>query len=77
MAGPLIVNRFLDARGEPGSLVAADYRPALLTMVVLLVVGFVANLLVRPVSSALHEPETPAAPTATGAGAPSTTGRRG
>ncbi|ROP43143.1 nitrate/nitrite transporter NarK [Pseudokineococcus lusitanus] len=77
VAGPLIVNRFLDARGEPGSLVAADYRPALLTMVVLLVVGFVANLLVRPVSSALHEPETPAAPTATGAGAPSTTGRRG
>ena len=77
VAGPLIVNRILDASGEPGTLVAADYRPALLTMVVLLVVGFVANLLVRPVSSALHEPEKPAPSTGTGAGAPSTAGRRG
>lgn len=56
VAGPLIVNSFLDARGEPGNLMAADYRPALLTMVGLLAVGFVANLLVRPVSSRYHEP---------------------
>ena len=49
VVGPLIVNGFLDAAGEPGSLVAADYRPALLTMVGVLAVGFVANLLIRPV----------------------------
>ena len=36
VAGPLIVNKFLDAEGEPGKLTAADYRLALLTMVVLL-----------------------------------------
>ncbi len=56
VAGPLIVNGFLDARGEPGALTAADYRPALLTMVGVLAVGFVANLLVRPVASRFHEP---------------------
>ncbi len=50
-------NGFLDARGTPGELVAADYRPALLTMVGVLAIGFVANLLVRPVSERFHEPE--------------------
>ena len=49
VVGPLIVNRFLDAAGEPGALVAGDYRPALFTMVGVLAVGFVANLLIRPV----------------------------
>ncbi len=49
VVGPLIVNGFLDAAGEPGSLVADDYYPALITMTVLLVVGFVSNLMVRPV----------------------------
>ncbi|ALX04238.1 OFA family MFS transporter [Aeromicrobium erythreum] len=58
VAGPLIVNGFLDARGEPGALTAADYRPALLTMVGVLAVGFVANLLVRPVASRFHEPHS-------------------
>jgi MFS family permease len=57
VAGPLIVNKFLDTRGTPGELVAADYRPALLTMVVLLAIGSVANLLIRPVDSRFHEPE--------------------
>ena len=57
IAGPLIVNAILDAQGEPGSLVAADYRPALLTMVAILGVGFVANLLVRPVNEKYHEKE--------------------
>jgi MFS family permease len=56
VAGPLIVNSFLDAQGTPGELTAAAYRPALLTMVVLLAIGFVANLLVRPVDSRFHEP---------------------
>jgi MFS family permease len=57
VAGPLIVNAFLDAQGTPGELTAADYRPALLTMVGVLAVGFVANLLVRPVNEKFHEPE--------------------
>jgi MFS family permease len=56
VAGPLIVNAFLDAQGTPGELTAAAYRPALLTMVGVLAVGFVANLLVRPVDERFHEP---------------------
>jgi MFS family permease len=39
VAGPLIVNRFLDAQGKPGTLTASAYRPALLTMVGVLAVG--------------------------------------
>ena len=56
VAGPLIVNAFLDAQGEPGTLTAAAYRPALFTMVGVLAVGLVANLLVRPVPQRYHEP---------------------
>jgi MFS family permease len=59
IAGPLIINGFLDASGgEPGTLTADDYRPALFTMVGVLAIGFVANLLVRPVDSRFHEPES-------------------
>ncbi|MGI8691987.1 MAG: OFA family MFS transporter [Geodermatophilaceae bacterium] len=59
VAGPLIINGFLDASGgEPGTLTAGDYRPALFTMVGVLAIGFVANLLIRPVASNFHEPET-------------------
>ncbi len=57
VAGPLIVNSFLDAQGTPGELTAAAYRPALLTMVGVLAIGFVANLLVRPVAARFHEPD--------------------
>ena len=53
VAGPLIVNGFLDAQGKPGTLTADAYRPALFTMVGVLAVGFVANLLIRPVAAAL------------------------
>ncbi len=60
VAGPLIVNSFLDAQGTPGELTAAAYRPALLTMVAVLAVGFVANLLVRPVAERFHEPDSDA-----------------
>ncbi|WP_346534108.1 OFA family MFS transporter [Micromonospora sp. DPT] len=56
IAGPLIVNAFLDAQGKPGTLTAAAYRPALFTMVGVLAVGFVANLLIRPVPERFHEP---------------------
>jgi hypothetical protein len=38
------------------SLRAASYQPALLTMVGLLVVGFLANLMVRPVDARFHQP---------------------
>jgi MFS family permease len=65
VAGPLIVNSVLDTQGEPGSLVAANYRPALFIMVGLLAVGFIANLLVRPVASKWHEPHRDTAATTT------------
>ncbi|MFI5956254.1 OFA family MFS transporter [Cryptosporangium sp. NPDC051539] len=62
VAGPLIINGFLDAKGEPGSLTASAYRPALFTMVGVLAVGFVANLLIRPVAERFHEPASSAPP---------------
>ncbi|WP_106252233.1 OFA family MFS transporter [Allonocardiopsis opalescens] len=65
IAGPTIVNTFLDAEGEPGTLTYDAYTLPLLTMVGILAVGFVANLLVRPVAARFHEPE----PAASGAGA--------
>ncbi|WP_254052218.1 hypothetical protein [Aeromicrobium sp. A1-2] len=64
VAGPLIVNRILDAQGKPGRLTAADYRPALLMMVGVLMVGFVANLAIRPVDERFHEPRIDATSTA-------------
>nr|WP_281371499.1 OFA family MFS transporter [Petropleomorpha daqingensis] len=56
IAGPLIVNGVLDTQGTPGELVAGDYRPALFIMVGLLAIGFIANLLIRPVAAKWHEP---------------------
>ncbi len=56
IAGPLIVNGFLDAQGTPGELTAQAYQPALLTMVGLLIIGFIANLMVKQVDSKFHEP---------------------
>jgi MFS family permease len=64
VAGPLIVNTVLDrSGGKPGELVAGDYRLALFIMVGLLAVGFVANLLIRPVAATWHEPDHDAAGT--------------
>ena len=57
VAGPLIINGFLDAEGTPGKLTNDAYRPALLTMVGVLAVGFVANLLIRQVADRFHEPD--------------------
>jgi MFS family permease len=56
VAGPLIVNGFLDAQGKPGTLTASAYQPALFTMVGVLALGFIANLLVKPVPETFHEP---------------------
>jgi MFS family permease len=61
VAGPLIVNGVLDAQGKPGTLTASAYQPALFTMVGVLAVGFVANLLIRPVPERFHE-AAPAGP---------------
>lgn len=58
VAGPLIINGFLDSAGGAGTLTADSYRPALFTMVAILGVGFVANLLVRPVAARFHEDMT-------------------
>jgi MFS family permease len=72
VAGPLIINGFLDAQGKPGTLTAAAYRPALFTMVGVLAVGFLANLLIRPVPERFHEPVGPAGPPNTTASRPTT-----
>lgn len=57
VAGPLIVNGILDTMERRGYEGAALYRPSLLVMVGVLALGFVANLLVRPVSARFHEAE--------------------
>ena len=57
VAGPLIVNVITENQREGGATGAAAYRPSLLVMVGLLAIGFVANLLVRPVSATYHESE--------------------
>jgi len=58
VAGPLIINAILDAQGkEPGTLVAGDYRSPIFIMVGILAVGFVANLMITPVSDRFHEQE--------------------
>jgi MFS family permease len=60
VAGPLIINGFLDAQGKPGTLTASAYRPALFTMVAVLAVGFIANILISPVPERYHETGEPA-----------------
>jgi MFS family permease len=63
VAGPLIINSFLDAKGKPGQLTVDAYRPALYTMIAILAVGFISNLLIRPVASRFWEPAPDEAPT--------------
>ena len=48
IAGPLIVNGLLDMQGKPGTMSAHNYLPVLLTMVGLLVIGFIATTLITP-----------------------------
>lgn len=50
IAGPLIVNSIGDKLSANGVEGAALYRPSLLVMVGILALGFVANMLVRPVA---------------------------
>lgn len=61
VAGPLIVNGIMDSRAKAGVTGADMYLPAMAVMTVLLVIGFVANLLVRPVDPKHHEPSADAA----------------
>ncbi|MGH3345502.1 MAG: MFS transporter [Nocardioides sp.] len=55
VAGPLIINGFLDSAGGAGTLTSDAYRPALFTMVGVLAVGLLANLLITPVDPHYHE----------------------
>ena len=54
--GPLIVNWVADRQEEAGRHGSALYGVSLIVMIGLLVVGFVANELVRPVHPRHHEP---------------------
>jgi MFS family permease len=56
VAGPLIVNAIADAQKRAGRTGPALYTTSLYIMIGLLVLGFVANELVRPVGSGHHEP---------------------
>jgi hypothetical protein len=54
--GPLIVNRVADHQEEAGRHGPSLYGLSLVIMIGLLVVGFVANELVRPVHPRHHVP---------------------
>ncbi|MEX1207022.1 MAG: OFA family MFS transporter [Acidimicrobiia bacterium] len=62
IAGPIIVSAILDLQRGRGAEGADLYTLSLSIMVGVLVVGFVANLLVRPVDSRFHEPASEPAP---------------
>ncbi len=55
--GPLIVNAVADARISAGAVGPARYTPAFMIMIVLLVIGFACNELIRPVNPRFHEPD--------------------
>src|SRR3954454_21806950 len=58
IAGPLIVNGLADHETSVGKSGSDLYTISLFIMVGVLVVGFVANLLIRPVDERFHEPVT-------------------
>ncbi|AOS62431.1 OFA family MFS transporter [Actinoalloteichus hymeniacidonis] len=60
--GPLIVNAVADSQQAAGRTGADLYTTSLFAMIVLLVIGFVANELIRPVNARFHEPEPAAQP---------------
>ena len=57
VAGPLIVNAIADAEDAAGKSGADLYTLSLYIMVGVLLVGFIANLLIRPVSDRHMEPD--------------------
>jgi MFS family permease len=56
VAGPLLVNRIADHRKAEGMSGSDLYGLSLKIMVGVLIVGFVANILVKPVDERFHEP---------------------
>ncbi|OKH98611.1 MFS transporter [Streptomyces sp. CB02923] len=62
--GPLIVNAVADARRSSGHTGSELYTTSFFVMIGLLVVGFAANELVRPVHPRHHEPSSAEAPPA-------------
>lgn len=60
--GPLIVNRVADSQESAGKDGAGLYGLSLMIMIGLLVVGFVANELVRPVNARHHVVPAPREP---------------
>ncbi len=56
VAGPLIINAIADAEGAAGKSGADLYSLSLYIMVGVLTVGFIANLLIRPVAERHMEP---------------------
>ncbi|MGH3342020.1 MAG: OFA family MFS transporter [Carbonactinosporaceae bacterium] len=56
IAGPYIINAIADAQAAAGVTGAELYIPGLRIMVGLLVVGFIANWLIKPVSERHHMP---------------------
>jgi hypothetical protein len=60
--GPLIVNAIADSEKAAGHTGAALYGTSLHIMIGLLVIGFIANQLVRPVDSKFHQKPAEAKP---------------
>lgn len=57
--GPLIINAIADGQKAAGKVGPDLYTTSLFIMIGLLVIGFVANELVRPVNPRFHEPVEP------------------
>jgi MFS family permease len=57
--GPLIINAIADSQKAAGKVGPDLYTTSLFIMIGLLVIGFVANELVRPVNPRFHEPVEP------------------
>src|SRR5215211_4783844 len=57
IAGPLIVNGLADIQESNGKSGSDLYTLSLFIMVGVLVVGFIANLMIKPVNERFHEPE--------------------
>ncbi len=55
--GPVIVNALADQEKASGATGPAIYTTAFTIMIVLLVIGFVCNELIRPVNSRFYEPD--------------------
>ena len=56
VAGPLIVNAIADHQAANGKSGADLYSLSLYIMVGVLIIGLIANLLIRPVNERFHEP---------------------